>query len=108
MDFIPPAKPLIGDEEREAVDRVMRSGMIARVRSVIAASTAAGDKQNESRSMSANTGVAPVSATELAVAAKVNDGTITSSPGPIPLARRPRWRPEVPEFTATHSRSKPK
>lgn len=28
-EFIPPAKPLIGDEEREAVDRVMRSGMIA-------------------------------------------------------------------------------
>ena len=29
MDFIPPAKPLIGDEERAAVDRVMRSGMLA-------------------------------------------------------------------------------
>lgn len=28
-DFIPPARPLIGDEEREAVDRVLRSGMIA-------------------------------------------------------------------------------
>jgi dTDP-4-amino-4,6-dideoxygalactose transaminase len=28
-DFIPPAKPIIGDEERAAVDRVMRSGMIA-------------------------------------------------------------------------------
>ncbi len=28
-EFIPPAKPLIGDEEREAVDRVMRSGMLA-------------------------------------------------------------------------------
>lgn len=28
-DFISPAKPIIGDEEREAVDRVMRSGMIA-------------------------------------------------------------------------------
>ncbi|MEP7054738.1 MAG: DegT/DnrJ/EryC1/StrS family aminotransferase, partial [Actinomycetota bacterium] len=27
--FIPAAKPLIGDEEREAVDRVMRSGMLA-------------------------------------------------------------------------------
>ena len=27
--FIPPAKPLIGDEERQAVDRVLRSGMIA-------------------------------------------------------------------------------
>lgn len=28
-DFIPAAKPLIGEEEREAVDRVMRSGIIA-------------------------------------------------------------------------------
>lgn len=28
-EFIPPARPLIGDEEREAVDRVLRSGMIA-------------------------------------------------------------------------------
>ena len=27
--FIPPAKPLIGEDERAAVDRVMRSGMIA-------------------------------------------------------------------------------
>ena len=27
--FIPPAKPIIGDEERAAVDRVLRSGMIA-------------------------------------------------------------------------------
>ncbi|MBW3086766.1 dTDP-3-amino-3,4,6-trideoxy-alpha-D-glucose transaminase [Austwickia sp. TVS 96-490-7B] len=28
-DFIPPAKPLIGDEEVEAVTRVLRSGMLA-------------------------------------------------------------------------------
>ena len=28
-EFIPPAKPIIGDEEREAVERVMRSGMVA-------------------------------------------------------------------------------
>ncbi len=28
-EFIPPAKPIVGDEEREAVDRVLRSGMIA-------------------------------------------------------------------------------
>ncbi len=28
-DFIPPARPLIGDEERAAVDRVLRSGMLA-------------------------------------------------------------------------------
>ena len=40
----------------------------------------AGARQKSSASMSAKTGVAPVSATELAVAAKVNDGTMTSSP----------------------------
>jgi dTDP-4-amino-4,6-dideoxygalactose transaminase len=28
-DFIPAAKPIIGEEEREAVDRVLRSGMVA-------------------------------------------------------------------------------
>jgi len=28
-DFIPPAKPIIGDDEREAVDRVLRSGIVA-------------------------------------------------------------------------------
>ena len=28
-DFIPAARPLIGDEEREAVDRVLRSGVLA-------------------------------------------------------------------------------
>src|ERR1700741_643393 len=54
--------------------------------------------------MSANTGVAPVSATEFAVAAKVNDGTMTSSPGPTPAASRPRGRPAVPELTATTGR----
>ena len=44
--------------------------MIAAVRGVTAASTAAGSRQKLSGSMSANTGVAPVSATALAVAAK--------------------------------------
>ncbi|WJL95087.1 DegT/DnrJ/EryC1/StrS family aminotransferase [Microbacterium sp. ET2] len=28
-DFIPPARPIIGDEERAAVDRVLRTGMVA-------------------------------------------------------------------------------
>ena len=46
----------------------MCTGMIARVRSVIAASAAAGSRQNVSGSMSANTGVAPVRAIASAVA----------------------------------------
>ncbi len=58
--------------------------MTPTVRSVIAASTASGERQKSSASMSAKTGVAPVRATELAVAAKVNDGTMTSSPAPTP------------------------
>ena len=29
LPFIPAAKPIVGDDERAAVDRVMRSGMIA-------------------------------------------------------------------------------
>ncbi|SNT13515.1 dTDP-4-amino-4,6-dideoxygalactose transaminase [Micrococcales bacterium KH10] len=33
-EFIPPAKPIIGDEERAAVDAVLRSGMIAQGRQV--------------------------------------------------------------------------
>ncbi len=67
------------------------SGMIALVRDVIDASAGAqGSMQNEPGSMSADTGLAPISATEFAVAANVNDGTITSSPGPIPGRARPR------------------
>src|SRR5699024_5026772 len=74
------------------------------VRSVTAASTAAGSIVNVSGSTSTNTGVAPHTATVFAAAAKVKDGTITSSPGPRPSASIPRCCPEVPEFTATTSR----
>jgi hypothetical protein len=56
-------------------------------------------------SISTKTGVAPVNATLFAVAANVNDGTITSSPMPIPRLRRPRCRAEVPELTAMHNAS---
>jgi len=56
------------------------TAMIAFVYGVMAASTAAGSRQNVSRSMSANTGTAPTEMTELADAMKVYGGTITSSP----------------------------
>ena len=44
LPLIPAAKPIIGDDERAAVDRVLRSGMIALVRSVIEARTEAGSR----------------------------------------------------------------
>ena len=40
--------------------------------------------------MSPKTGTAPASATELAVAAKENEGTMTSSPALIPAAKNAR------------------
>ena len=46
-------------------------------------------------STSANTGVAPLSRTEVAVATKVISGTITSSPFLIPNAFRDRCKAEV-------------
>src|SRR5450432_462322 len=41
---------------------------------------------NVASSTSTNTGVAPASATTSPVAQNVNDGQITASPGPMPLA----------------------
>ena len=54
--------------------------------------------------MSANTGSAPTRRTALADAAKENDGTITSSPAPMPSAIKARCKAEVPELTATQCR----
>ncbi len=60
------------------------TGMIALVRGVIARSAATGSRLQVAGSMSAKTGVAPHCQTALAVAMKLSDGTITSSPGPTP------------------------
>ena len=71
--------------------------MIALVRGVIAASTAAGSRLNVSGSMSAKTGVAPTRWIELAVAKNVNGLVITSSPGPTSSAISARIRASVPD-----------
>ena len=55
----------------------------------------------EKGSISQNIGLAPAKTTELGVAAKVNEGTIISSPCVTPLATIARWSPDVPELTAT-------
>ena len=60
--------------------------MTARVRSVIASATAAGQRFSVSGSMSTKTGIPPRSATAFAHDTKVNEGMITSSPGPIPAS----------------------
>ena len=57
---------------------------MALVRGVIAASMRASSMLSVSGRMSTNTGVAPRRTNALAVETKVNDGMITSSPGPTP------------------------
>ena len=59
------------------------TGMIARVRGVIAAAAASRSIRPVPGSLSTRTGVAPTSSTALAVATNVIAGTSTSSPGPI-------------------------
>ncbi|MCY1243760.1 hypothetical protein D9M69_277890 [compost metagenome] len=63
------------------------TGMIARVRGVIAASTASRSRLRVRGSMSTNTGRAPTAITTLAVATQVIGVVMTSSPGPISAMR---------------------
>src|SRR6266851_9831531 len=74
--------------------------MIALVRGVIAASRRSGSRLKVGSSMSTNTGRAPVNKMVLTDAMNVNELVITSSPGPIPCARRARCRPVVPDDVA--------
>ncbi len=76
--------------------------MIARVRGPISAEAASAESQGCRRpAMSAKTGEAPLCAIALTVATNVMDGTITSSPGPSPMARHMSWSAAVPLETAT-------
>ena len=70
------------------------------VRSVIAASTAAGSRFIVRSSTSAKTGVAPSWMKQFAEATKEYGVVITSSPSPKPASTERRWRPDVPDETA--------
>src|SRR5262245_23292848 len=78
--------------------------MIARVRGVIAALTRSRSMFRWRRSTSTNTGRAPTSRIELAVAAHESGVVITSSPGPTPARRRPRTSAAVPELNVRTGR----
>jgi hypothetical protein len=67
---------------------------------VIAASTAAGSRLSVCESTSAKTGVAPSYSAQFAEATKEKGVVTTSSPGPTPARRIPRWSPAVPLETA--------
>ncbi|CAM5443972.1 hypothetical protein SCALM49S_05924 [Streptomyces californicus] len=79
----------------------MCTGRIARVRAEATARTASGVRHWRPGSTSAGTGTAPVFCTAREVLMKVNAGTITSSPGPMPCTRSASSRASVPLLTAS-------
>src|SRR6266536_839977 len=83
-----------------AVIPIWSTGMIAFVRLVMRCAMSAGSMLYVRASMSANTTVAPVYRIAFAEAMNVNDGTMTSSPGPTPAVASARWRPVVQEVVA--------
>ena len=77
--------------------------MMARVRGVTAASTAAGSRQSVASSTSTKTGRAPARTITLAVAGQVSGVVMTSSPSPSPTpsARSARYIAAVQDETAS-------
>ena len=83
------------------VSPLLWTGMMARVRGVMAASIRAGSRLSVSRSMSTKTGVAPTSTMTSPTEMNVRDSVMTSSPGPMPAAIIATWSAAKPELTAT-------
>ena len=78
----------------------MSTATTAFVRSVIAASSAAGSMFSVRGSTSAKTGVAPSKMKQFAEETNESGEVITSSPGPSPAMCASRCRPAVPLETA--------
>ena len=98
MTGMPPCRPAIALMASMSHTWPYRlTGMIARVRAVIAASIFEASIRQVSGSMSTNTGRAPSSTIISAVAAKVNGVVTTSSPGPMPSAIRLISSASVPD-----------
>jgi dTDP-4-amino-4,6-dideoxygalactose transaminase len=79
-EFIPPAKPIVGDEERAAVDRVLRSGMMAQGPEVAAFETEFAQHFVEGRpTVAVNSGTSGLHLGLLAVGVGAGDEVIVPS-----------------------------
>lgn len=77
--MIPAAKPIIGDEEREAVDRVLRSGMIAGGPEVAAFETEFSELVDGRHSIAVNSGTSALHMAFVAAGIKAGDEVIVPS-----------------------------
>jgi len=78
-EIIPAAKPIIGDEEREAVDRVLRSGMIAGGPEVAAFETEFSELVDGRHSIAVNSGTSALHMAFVAAGIKAGDEVIVPS-----------------------------
>ena len=78
-EMIPAAKPIIGDEEREAVDRVLRSGMIASGPEVAAFESEFSKLVSGRHSIAVNSGTSALHMAFLAAGIKSGDEVIVPS-----------------------------
>jgi len=78
-EMIPAAKPIIGDEEREAVDRVLRSGMIAGGPEVAAFETEFSELVQGRHCIAVNSGTSALHMAFLAAGIKSGDEVIVPS-----------------------------
>ena len=78
-EMIPAAKPIIGDEEREAVDRVLRSGMIAGGPEVAAFETEFSELVSGRHSIAVNSGTSALHMAFVAAGIKSGDEVIVPS-----------------------------
>ncbi len=78
-EMIPAAKPIIGDEEREAVDRVLRSGMIAGGPEVAAFETEFSSLVNGVNCVALNSGTSALHMAFLAVGIQQGDEVLVPS-----------------------------
>jgi len=78
-EMIPAAKPIIGDEEREAVDRVLRSGMIAGGPEVAAFETEFSELVDGRHSIAVNSGTSALHMAFVAAGIKAGDEVIVPS-----------------------------
>ena len=78
-EMIPAAKPIIGDEEREAVDRVLRSGMIAGGPEVAAFESEFSELVDGRHSIAVNSGTSALHMAFVAAGIKAGDEVIVPS-----------------------------
>lgn len=79
VDMIPAAKPIIGDEEREAVDRVLRSGMIAGGPEVAGFETEFAEHVDGRECVAVNSGTSALHMGLIAAGVKAGDEVIVPS-----------------------------